>query len=157
MRKSLFFLVFGGVFLLDFLSKQYALGHQDMFIWNSQMGIELSLQYVENRGVAWGMFAEYYPYLLIFRIGAIAALLLYLYFAKMARPRIVFLSLLTAGAACNVLDCLVHGYVIDMIHFTFWGHSYGIFNVADAAIFLGVFGLMFKEKKKPCLARGPSK
>jgi signal peptidase II len=155
MRKigGIFLLVFSFVFLLDFLSKRYILGHLDQcfpigfLLWDSHIGVKLYLQYVENRGGAWGMLSDYYPYLLGFRLLVISGLILYTFLSKLHWSRVLFLSFLLAGAMCNVIDCFLYGYVIDMIHFTFFGHSYGIFNIADASIFLGVFGLLFSKQK----------
>jgi signal peptidase II len=159
-RRAVFFLIFPVVFGLDFFSKQYAWEHPEVFIWNSGIGIELYLHYLENRGAAWGMFAHYSSYLFWLRVVAILLLGLYLIFGKLTRWKSVALSLLIAGALCNVIDFMTKGYVVDMIHFLFWDHSYGVFNIADTAIFLGIVGLMVKQKqqkKKPCLSRAPSK
>lgn len=57
------------------------------------------------------------------------------------------------GALGNLYDRIVHGYVIDFIHWHYQDHSWPIFNIADVAITIGV-GLMIllwlielKEKK----------
>lgn len=94
------------------------------------------------------MLSQYYPYLLGFRLVVISGLMVYMLFAKLTSSKLFFLALLLAGAICNVIDCFIYGYVIDMIHFTFFGHSYGIFNLADTSIFLGVFGLLFTKQKR---------
>lgn len=45
------------------------------------------------------------------------------------------------GALGNLYDRIVHGYVIDFIHWHYQGRSWPIFNIADVAITVGV-GLM---------------
>ena len=49
------------------------------------------------------------------------------------------MTLILAGAISNVIDTFVYGHVVDMIHFTFWGYDYAVFNLADSAVCLGVF------------------
>jgi len=62
------------------------------------------------------------------------------------------LSCLLGGAVGNVIDRLMHGYVVDMfdVHFRwlaplFPGGHFPAFNVADAAITLGAVGLIVDE------------
>ena len=60
------------------------------------------------------------------------------------------LSLILGGALGNVIDRIVHGYVIDFIHLH-WGAAYfPAFNIADSAITIGA-GLLildaFRERR----------
>lgn len=59
------------------------------------------------------------------------------------------LALILGGALGNVIDRLLHGYVIDFIH-AHWGEAYfPAFNVADSAITIGALLLIvdaFREK-----------
>ncbi|HEX5783317.1 MAG TPA: signal peptidase II [Burkholderiaceae bacterium] len=62
------------------------------------------------------------------------------------------LSCILGGALGNVLDRLLHGYVVDMLDFHFrWltplfpGGHFPAFNVADAAITAGAIGLVLDE------------
>ena len=60
------------------------------------------------------------------------------------------LSLILGGALGNVIDRIVHGYVVDFIH-AHWGAAYfPAFNIADSAITIGA-GLLildaFRERK----------
>lgn len=64
-------------------------------------------------------------------------------------PEHVAFALIVAGAAGNVLDRLVRGYVIDFIHLSHWP----VFNVADVLIVAGVLLMMFG--KKSALLRAP--
>ena len=49
------------------------------------------------------------------------------------------LSLIVGGALGNVIDRVVHGYVIDFIrvHYDAWNFDFPAFNVADSAITIG--------------------
>ncbi|MGL5669029.1 MAG: signal peptidase II, partial [Shewanella sp.] len=46
-------------------------------------------------------------------------------------------TLVIGGALGNLIDRLMHGFVVDFIDF-YWGKShYPAFNIADSAIFIG--------------------
>jgi len=49
------------------------------------------------------------------------------------------LATLVAGAAGNLIDRAIHGYVVDFIHL----HHWPIFNVADICITLGAVGVFW--------------
>lgn len=62
------------------------------------------------------------------------------------------LACLLGGAIGNVIDRLVHGYVVDMLDFHFsWlaplfvGGHFPAFNLADTAITVGAVGLILDE------------
>ncbi len=116
-------------------------------------GISFSLNHVENRGAAWGMFAEYAQGLLVLRVIVILGLFAYMFFLnKDPSRRIPFLCILS-GAAANVCDHFIYGHVIDLFHFNFWGYTFPVFNVADSLICTGVFLLFIlsflSKRKKP--------
>ena len=60
------------------------------------------------------------------------------------------LSMILGGAVGNVIDRIVHGYVVDFVH-AHWGAAYfPAFNIADSAITIGAALLMldaFREKR----------
>ena len=120
-----------------------------ILIFKTSFGIDLWLQCVTNRGGAWGIFSSFHLPLLYFRIAAIFCMLVYLIFKKQEPFFRGALFLVAVGASANVIDCFAYKQVIDMIHFTFWGKSWGIFNVADSYICLGAFGMLrclFKQE-----------
>jgi signal peptidase II len=62
------------------------------------------------------------------------------------------LSCILGGAIGNVIDRLLHGYVVDMLDFhwrflspLFRGGHFPAFNIADAAITAGAIGLILDE------------
>jgi signal peptidase II len=62
------------------------------------------------------------------------------------------LSCILGGAIGNVIDRLLHGYVVDMFDFhwrflspLFHGGHFPAFNIADAAITIGAIGLILDE------------
>ena len=56
------------------------------------------------------------------------------------------LWLIAVGAIGNALDYCLYGHVIDFIHFTFWGRTFPIFNLADTYITLGAIWLILTPK-----------
>jgi signal peptidase II len=60
------------------------------------------------------------------------------------------LSLVLGGAVGNVIDRVVHGYVVDFIHAHWGGAYFPAFNIADSAITIGAVLLIldaFREKR----------
>jgi signal peptidase II len=49
------------------------------------------------------------------------------------------------GAIGNVIDRLIHGYVVDMVDFHIGNWHFPAFNLADSAITLGVVLLLLDE------------
>ncbi len=134
---------------IDFLIKFWVNSHvfEPIVVWKNSIGIDFFIQHVTNRGGAWGMLASLYKPLLIIRVLIIMGLLAYLWSETPPFKKSLYIILILSGAMGNVLDSFLYGHVIDMFHFVFWGRSYGIFNFADAIIFIGSMGLIFTPKK----------
>jgi len=125
-------------------------------IFQNFLGIEFSLNYVLNKGAAWGVFFDYQQQLLYLRIVLISGMLVYFLFINKVKSNEIPLMMIFAGAVGNVIDYFLYGHVIDMFHFVLWGYDFPVFNLADAAIFLGVSWLFIASffapglpKKKP--------
>ncbi len=113
------------------------------------------LTYVQNRGAAFGIFSDAelpYQHLLLALVafGALAAIAAYAWRLP-ARARLpqTALALIMGGAVGNLLDRARLGYVIDYVD-VFWGaYHWPAFNVADAAISVGVTLLVLDILKNP--------
>ena len=55
------------------------------------------------------------------------------------------LSLILGGAIGNVIDRMMHGYVVDFLDFHLAGRHFPAFNVADSAITIGAICLILDE------------
>ena len=80
-------------------------------------------------------------------IGVVATLFMLWMLRSHAGQKLFSLaiSLILGGAVGNVIDRLLHGYVVDFLDF-FWGHwHFPAFNVADSAITLGAGLLILDE------------
>jgi signal peptidase II len=113
------------------------------------------LTYVQNRGAAFGIFSDAgLPYqhvlLALVSLGALLAIAVYAWRlpARSALPQTA-LALVMGGAVGNLLDRARLGYVIDYVD-VYWGsYHWPAFNVADAAISVGVTLLVLDILKNP--------
>ena len=55
------------------------------------------------------------------------------------------IALILGGAIGNVIDRLLHGYVVDFLDFYWGGWHFPAFNVADSAISIGAVCLILDE------------
>ncbi|HEX2013114.1 MAG TPA: signal peptidase II [Roseateles sp.] len=58
------------------------------------------------------------------------------------------LSLILGGAIGNVVDRLLHGYVVDFIQLHWGGWYFPSFNIADSAITVGAILLIWDELRR---------
>lgn len=105
------------------------------------------LTFVGNIGVSMGMLqanSDLARWLLTFATAGIAVAVA-LWLRKEKHPvDVTALGLVLGGALGNIIDRARFGYVVDFLHF-FWGeYSFWVFNLADAAITLGVMLLLVR-------------
>jgi len=123
---------------LDQLTKyiimhNFALGEGCDFI----KGI-IDIQYIHNRGAAWGILSGKTWILLIFTVTVMAlCLVLLLKTFKGSRIMLFAMTLVISGGIGNLYDRIFRdGNVVDFLHFEFWP-DFPIFNIADCAICIG--------------------
>lgn len=63
------------------------------------------------------------------------------------------LACIMGGALGNVVDRLLHGYVVDFLDFHWGNWHYPAFNLADSAIFIGAACLILDEIRRARRAR----
>lgn len=61
----------------------------------------------------------------------------------------VAITLILGGALGNVYDRVVHGYVVDFLHFYWQSYHFPAFNLADTAITIGAGMLILDVFRKP--------
>ncbi|HEX8368733.1 MAG TPA: signal peptidase II [Pyrinomonadaceae bacterium] len=154
--KIAYLVMAGGVFLVDQMTKAWAV--RRLRFGGDKTVIEnfLNFSYAQNPGVAFSMFdngGEGGRWGLSV-VAGIAAVLVLFYFWRIPRTNdrlLSALALLLAGIAGNLTDRLRLGFVIDFIDVQFGSWHYPTFNVADAAICVGA-GLLiidlFLNRKK---------
>jgi signal peptidase II len=110
-------------------------------VFQNFAGIEFSINHMTNTGAAWGVLGNYPLALIILRIGLILGLCIYLFYFNQHTSWQLPLILIIAGALGNVIDFFIYGYVVDMLHFVFWGYDFPVFNLADSSISIGIASL----------------
>jgi signal peptidase II len=116
-------------------------------IFSDFLGTSFSLNFVVNTGVAFGLFPDHPNLLFAMRIAIILGLIIFRKKIGGGFP----LYLILTGAIGNAIDYLLYGHVIDFLHFTFFGHSFPVFNFADSYITIGIASLFLLQsfKKTP--------
>jgi signal peptidase II len=106
------------------------------------------LRFVKNVGVSLGLLpasGNMMRWLLVALTSGIAAGVLWWMLREKKRPDVMALGLVLGGALGNILDRTRLGYVVDFadLHFGTW-RPFLVFNVADAAITVGVLILLIR-------------
>jgi signal peptidase II len=108
-----------------------------------------NIVYVENIGSAFGMFKSLGNVFFII-VAALAMVFVSILIIKDKDNRLSF-SLILGGAAGNLTDRIIRGYVIDFLDMYVGRYHWPAFNVADSALTIGIFlialGLFFEYKK----------
>ena len=109
-----------------------------------------SLLYIRNTGAAFSIFEGK---IWLFYLASLIGLIVVVYLFKTSKNKLIDLAatFLVAGILGNLIDRLIYQYVIDFLSFTFFGHSFAIFNLADSfitiAVILYLIDLLINEKK----------
>lgn len=98
-----------------------------------------SLEYLQNRGIAFGMFQGKFLFF-VFTTIIILIVICYIYYkmpdTKRYRPLQFCTLFIAAGAIGNMIDRVVNNYVIDFFYFKLI--DFPIFNVADIYVTVAV-------------------
>jgi signal peptidase II len=107
-----------------------------------------NLNWTENRGVSMGYLTadtELMRWLLVAFTGAIALFVATWMWREKRRDDVIGLGLVLGGAVGNILDRVRFGYVVDFLDLHFGTiRPFLVFNVADAAITIGVLLLLVR-------------
>ncbi len=135
------FLISVIVFILDQATKYYIKAHIGFFDV-IRVTPFFNIVYAENTGSAFGMFKSLGIYFFIF-VSIAAVVFLTVLIVRDGGNRIAY-SLLLGGAAGNLLDRAVFGYVVDFLDFYIGSYHWPAFNVADSALTVGIAFLFVK-------------
>lgn len=132
----------------DQASKLYFLYVYDLPLHDPlELGRFVTFTVVWNKGISYGLFqqaSELGRWILV-GIAAISTVVLGYWMAKASnRLLAVSLGIIIGGAIGNAIDRVLHGAVFDFVHLHVGEWSWYVFNVADAAIVVGVIGLIWE-------------
>ncbi len=138
------------VFVLDQLTKWLVTGPLGIDHLGASREIVsfFDLRYVENMGVSLGLLraeSDVARWALVAMTAAIATAVTFWMWREPRQADKVALGLVLGGAIGNILDRVRLGYVVDFadLHFGEW-RPFLVFNVADAAITIGVLILLVR-------------
>lgn len=147
----LFGLLFLLVVILDQTTKLLALRAFEPGEIRSVIEGFFNLTLTFNRGVAFGLFADFgdgvrHLLLALSAVGALAAVV-YFFVREYGHDLVgrSALVLILGGAIGNIIDRVRLGMVIDFLDFYLGEYHWPAFNVADSAICVGVFVLLFRR------------
>lgn len=105
----------------------------------------LELRYLENNGAAFSMLEGKQGFLIVLTILFLLFGIFVLYRTKVSRRMMAFhltILLLISGAVGNLIDRMLHGYVVDFIYFSLI--DFPIFNFADIYVTISVIALIIE-------------
>lgn len=141
----------GLVVFLDQLIKYFVVQYLPQAGTVTAVPYILDLTYVENRGVAFGMFKDMRWIFVVFT-AIIILVLLYIIIFKGIKSKLFLISsaLIIGGGIGNLIDRIFLGYVIDYLQLSFFSP---VCNFADYAITVGtvllvIYLLFFSDSSK---------
>ncbi len=150
MSRLLYFLVALVVFVLDRASKMIVEACLPLHQSRTVIQGLFDLTHTRNTGVAFGFFANsesaWMPQFLTL-VSAIALIIILAFSLRNSSRNWKLqwgLMLVLGGAAGNLYDRLLHGYVTDFIEVYYRSYHWPTFNMADTSISIGI-GLLLLE------------
>ncbi|MDR3453643.1 MAG: signal peptidase II [Rhodoferax sp.] len=139
------------VLILDQFTKVLILGYYQLGASTAVTSF-FNVVRVHNAGAAFSFLAAASGWQRWFftAIGVVAALLIVWLLKSHAGQKLFSFALacILGGAVGNVLDRLLHSYVVDFLDFHWHGAHFPAFNLADSAITLGAACLILDELRR---------
>ena len=110
--------------------------------WNPIAWLDpiVTLTHIRNTGAAFGLFPNLGIVFVLVAVAVVVAIAVY--YRQLATASWVLqlaLGLQLGGAAGNMIDRIIYGYVIDFIDFRVWP----VFNIADSSLVVGTILLAY--------------
>ena len=123
------------VIAADFVFKRLAVQNLKDGQTFTVLGGLVKFEYVENRGMAFGMLQNFRWFFIIFTLVIISAVVVYVLKTKPTSKLLkVSLSLIVGGGIGNLIDRMFMGYVVDYIQLSFFSP---VCNFADYCVTIG--------------------
>lgn len=103
---------------------------------------------VHNIGAAWGILAGNRYFLI--SISFLALFIFYFFFVKNKRLsnfEAINYGILFGGIIGNLIDRIIHGYIIDYFDFYLFDYNFPVFNFADMCIVVSIIFIIIKMIK----------
>ena len=136
------------LFAVDYMTKAVVVANMKLYESIEILPI-FNFTYMHNYGAAFSFLSDAGGWQRWFfsGIAVVISLLLTYWLKKLPAKSWVLCSacsMIIGGAIGNLVDRLVHGYVVDFLHFYYQDWHYPAFNVADIAIVCGA-GLLLLD------------
>ena len=134
--------------ILDLFTKQLIINYIQLheFI---VINFFIDLTHIHNFGVSFGLFSGYISFWVLALIGLLIVFFIYyLMLTSNDKFEKIGLFIIIGGALSNILDRLIHGYVIDFISLHYNKFYWPAFNLADIYITIGILMIIFNIFKK---------
>jgi signal peptidase II len=136
------------IFLADQFTKTLILGHYQLGDSRQVLSF-FNMVRVHNTGAAFSFLSNAGGWQRWFftGIGVIATLLIIWMLRSHATQKLFAFALacILGGAVGNVVDRVLHGYVVDFLDFHYAGMHFPAFNIADSGITIGAACLILDE------------
>ncbi len=106
------------------------------------------ITYVRNDGAAWSILSG--NRIILILVGVFALLLIYFFLIKnkkLTNLEQISYGILTGGIIGNLIDRIIHGFVIDYLDFKIFNYYFPVFNLADIMIVTGMFLIIIQVLK----------
>lgn len=152
-NKKRIYQIMSIVFILDQIIKLLIVQHIKIYQKITIIPKFFSIFYVRNTGAAFSILEDSTFFLII--ISVLFLIFLHEYLKKEIHYTplsILSLGFLLGGIFGNLLDRIVYHAVVDYLSFTFGSYEFPVFNLADAAITLGIgiflCDMLLEERKQ---------
>lgn len=145
-KTSAYFILALVIFLLDQGTKYIVMKNLNLYQVMSVLPF-FNLVYYRNIGSAFGMLKGLgNPFFILISAAAIVAITVMIIKDSGSRTG---LSLILGGAAGNLTDRIMHGYVVDFLEVYAGNFYWPAFNVADSALTIGIMFLILDAIRTP--------
>lgn len=150
-----------GIVVLDQATKIFTKDYMILGHSKKLLGNFVRYTYIENTGMAFGIHVGSRLFFTIFSILAGLVILIYLFKSRNDQPMVrISLSLILGGAIGNLIDRIFYGAVVDFIDVGFGSLRWYVFNVADAAVSIGMIllitAILLKKEEPEALSKHES-
>lgn len=139
MRKKIGIIAFVCL-LIDQISKFFITNNLVLYEKKEIIKNFFNITYTRNRGGAWGILNG--NVFLLIGITVVALFFLCKYIFKdenISGIDTISYGMLLGGIVGNLIDRIVHNYVIDFLYFKIFNYDFPVFNIADTLIVVSVF------------------
>ena len=147
----IYLLIAALVVVIDQVIKYFVCLHLKPIGFTTAIPHLLDLVYVENRGVAFGMFTDMRWIFVALTSVLIIGIIVYMFWKKPAGKFFyICAALIVGGGIGNLIDRIFYGYVIDYLSLSFFPPvcNFADYCITAGTVMLIIYVMFFAESKK---------